>query len=164
VADSATPAEPARDEWMRAEQVDGSRTRALRRSVLRPDADADQPLPGDDRDDLIHFASFDDDGWVASTCFIYPEACPWDGTGARGWHLRQMATAPAHRGEGYGAAVLDAVVQHVADEGGGILWCNARETAVRFYRQGGLIGEGEIFTDEVHTIPHLRMWRPVEPA
>jgi GNAT superfamily N-acetyltransferase len=123
--------------------------------------------PGDDDRGLVHFAALDDAGTVVSTCYIYPDPCPWQPTeptepaAPAAWHLRQMATADGHRGQGAGAAVLDAVIAHITGEGGGILWCNARERAVPFYRRGGFIGEGAIFTDERHQIPHLKMWRTV---
>ena len=141
--------------------VDGARTRELRRSVLRPELPVGAPLPGDERDDIVHFAATDADGDVLSTCMVFVEACPWDPAPGTPWHLRQMATAPEARGLGLAGRVLAGVVDHIAAHGGGVLWCNARELAVPMYRRGGLIGEGEIFTDAVHTIPHLRMWRLV---
>jgi GNAT superfamily N-acetyltransferase len=139
--------------------VDGESTRELRRSVLRPQLRVGDPLPGDERPGVVHMGATTAAGVVVSTGLVFPEDCPWQPGPA--WHLRQMATEPAERGHGLGGAVLAAVVDYVADQGGGVLWCDARELAVAMYKRGGLIGEGELFTDEVHTIPHLRMWRLV---
>jgi GNAT superfamily N-acetyltransferase len=145
------------------ELVDGWRTRELRRTVLRPNSGPDDPLPGDElAEPPVHFAALVDRATVVSTCFVYVEACPWRPADPIGWHLRQMATAEQYRGHGYAGAVLDAVVAYIAADGGGTLWCNARELAVPVYLRAGLIAEGDLFTDAVHTIPHLRMWRPVD--
>lgn len=58
-----------------------------------------------------------------------------------------MATEPDVRGQGLGAALLAAAIDHVAAGGGGELWCNARLGAVEFYRRAGfevVSGEFEI--------------------
>jgi predicted GNAT family N-acyltransferase len=55
-----------------------------------------------------------------------------------------MATAPEVRGRGFGAALLAASVSHVAGQGGGELWCNARLAAVGFYAARGF----EVVSDE----------------
>lgn len=146
---------------MRVEIVDPALTTELRRSVLRPHFEVGTPLPGDDLPDAIHFAALDDDGTAVSTCFIYANPCPWRPDERPAWHLRQMATRPDRRGGGAGSQVISALLDYIAVRGGGLLWCNARERAVPFYERAGLIGEGAIFTDEAHTIPHLRMWRIV---
>ena len=140
------------------------RTRELRRSVLRPLLSGDDRLPGDDRVDAVHFAAWDDDGQVVSTCLILPDPCPWLPGVLPAWALRQMATDPVRRGTGAGAAVLSAVLAHLA-AGGGVLWCLAREPAVPFYARHGFSPEGQVFLDEELSIPHLRMWRELrEPS
>jgi GNAT superfamily N-acetyltransferase len=123
-------------------------------------------LPGDDIDGVVHFGVLDTCGRALSTCLLFIEPCPWcspDGppSAAASWHLRQMATDPSFRGRGLAGQVLAAVVDYIRGHGGGVLWCNARELAVPMYERGGLVGEGELFTDAEHTIPHLRMWRPI---
>ncbi len=76
------------------------------------------------------------------------------------WRLRAMATRKEHRGQGVGARVLGACVRHVAGQGGGLLWCNARVAARRFYERGGLTGCGEEF--DIAGITHIVMWRRVD--
>ena len=144
---------------IRVEVVDEARTRELRRVVLRPDRPADARLPGDDLADAVHLAAVDDDGVVLGTCFVYPEPCPWRPEESGAWHLRQMATAEGHRNQGVGGAVLEGALAYVGAQGGQLLWCNARESAAGFYRRHGLATYGSVFTDERHTVPHLRMWR-----
>lgn len=138
--------------------VDEAATRELRRRVLRPNLPPDAPLPGDELTNGVHLGAIADDGTALCTCFVYPDPCPWlpDRTA---WHLRQMATDERHRGEGLGAKIVELAVHHVRGQGAELLWCNARETAVGFYRRQGFVVHGEVFTDERHTIPHRRMHR-----
>jgi predicted GNAT family N-acyltransferase len=144
-----------------AEVVDGALTRQLRRTILRPDFDPAEPLPGDDRPDAVHFGVTSAGGEVVSTCVLFREPYPGRDDG-HSWQLRSMATAPAARGQGLGAEVLAAAVDYIAAHGGGTLWCNAREPAVPLYERGGLVVEGEPFVE--HDIVHWRMWRLVGPA
>jgi GNAT superfamily N-acetyltransferase len=141
-----------------AQVVDPAGTRELRRSVLRPHLPPDAPLPGDDLADAVHLGVVVADK-VVSTCFVFPEPCPWRPALLPAWHLRQMATAPEFRGRGLGGAVLAAALCYASEQGGRLLWANVREPAIGFYRRHGLAGDGEIFTDEHHPTPHLRMWR-----
>ncbi|HVM13278.1 MAG TPA: GNAT family N-acetyltransferase, partial [Egibacteraceae bacterium] len=61
-----------------------------------------------------------------------------------GWRLRGMATDADVRGTGFGAALLGGCVEHVVAEGGAELWCNARLSAVGFYRRAGF----EVLSEE----------------
>jgi len=141
------------------EVVEEWRTRDLRRAVLRPNLPPDVPLPGDGLADGVHLAAVDDDGIVLGTCFVYPHGCPWQPDRVAAWHLRQMATAEGHRGLGIGGAVLEAAAAYVLAQRARLLWCNARERAVPFYRRHGFAIHGGVFTDDRHPIPHQRMWR-----
>jgi GNAT superfamily N-acetyltransferase len=138
--------------------IDGTLSRELRRSVLRQELSVADPIPGDELTDAVHFGATID-GRVASTCFVYPDACPWMPEVEPAWHLRQMATEPSLRGQGLAGRVLQAAVQYVADAGGHLVWLYGRELAVPMYARNGFVGIGELFTDERHTIPHLRMHR-----
>ena len=153
---------------MRVEIVDGTLTRELRRQVLRPALSIEDPLPGDELTEVTHFAALEPGpkilktmDEVVSACFITPERCPWRSAGGKDWQLRQMATAAQHQGQGAGAAVLQAVLEHLATDRPGILWCYARESAVPLYERAGLAKFGEVFTDADHVIAHQRMWRAI---
>jgi GNAT superfamily N-acetyltransferase len=138
--------------------VDPALTRELRRTVLRPEASRAQPLPGDELGPAAVHLGAVEDGRALCTCFVYRDPCPWL-IEPHAWHLRQMATWPERRGQGLGARVVAAAVEVVRERGAALLWCNARERAVPFYRRLGFQPHGEIFTDERHSIPHLRMHR-----
>lgn len=138
--------------------VDERDTRDLRRRVLRPHLPPDAPLPGDELPDGVHIAAVDNSDAVLCTCFVYPDPCPWLPE-QRAWHLRQMATDEGMRGQGLGAAVVALAVRYVMAHGAEILWCNARQAAAGFYARAGFVQHGDVFTDEQHPIPHVRMWR-----
>jgi GNAT superfamily N-acetyltransferase len=74
-----------------------------------------------------------------------------------------MATADGYRGQGLGRRVLDAVVDHVAGAGGGLLWCAARLRAVPFYERAGFSTLGDVY-EEPDVGPHVLMWRIVEAS
>lgn len=121
-------------------------------------------LPGADHRDAVAIAALTDEDEVISTAAVTPEAAPpeidVDLPGGRRWRLRSMATRPDLRSGGLGAAVLAAVVAHVAEHGGGVLWCNARLPAVAFYERAGFATIGESWiTDKIG--PHIVMWRTV---
>jgi GNAT superfamily N-acetyltransferase len=134
--------------------------------VLRPWDPPDSVLPGDGIADAVHFAALDDDGSVLSTCFVYPDDWPFPTSTPEqiigpGWHLRQMATDSAYRGQGAGSAVLQAVIAYVTERDG-MLWCHARVPAIRFYERHGLRAVGDVHPSGQPPIPHRYMYRPTE--
>jgi ribosomal protein S18 acetylase RimI-like enzyme len=64
---------------------------------------------------------------------------------AHTWQLRGMAIEPKLQGRGYGRQLLTACVEQVAQQGGRLLWCNARTGAVGFYRAAGFEVAGPEF-------------------
>ncbi len=141
---------------LRVESVAAAVTFPLRQQVLRPHETVDQmALPGDDAPDTAHLAAFDNDA-IVGTASVRREAPPWPAGPGPSWRLRGMATADGRRSEGIGAAVLAAVFQHVRDQGGGLLWCNARIPAVPFYRRAGFDTHGESWVEPVIG-PHIAM-------
>jgi len=71
------------------------------------------------------------------------------------------ARSAAAQGQGIGTLVLNAVVDHVAAEGGDLLWCNARVSAIAFYERAGFRTWGEEWVIASHG-PHVVMWRWIE--
>jgi GNAT superfamily N-acetyltransferase len=145
----------------RVEQVSRSDTLPLRQRVLRPHQRLDDVgLPGDDRPESGHYAAFDERGEIVGTGSVIREAPSWSPDVYPAWRLRGMATADGLRRHGIGRAVLAACIAHVADHGGGLLWCNARLGAVDFYCHAGFVPHGEPW-DEISIGPHVAMSRPV---
>ncbi|WP_079032511.1 GNAT family N-acetyltransferase [Streptomyces specialis] len=119
----------------------------LRRSVLRPGLPpasaefAEDALPG-----TLHLAAYEDDRPEVLACVtLFPEPLPGDDRPAH--RFRGMASAPAVRGRGFGAAVLAAAARAAAGRGPRLLWCNGRAPARGFYERHGFTvvgGEFEI--------------------
>jgi GNAT superfamily N-acetyltransferase len=132
--------------------VDPAQTRPLRQRVLRP------------HESLEELASHEPPGVHAVAAFVGDElvavgfVCPDGEPGA--WRVRGMATAPEHRGQGAGAAILAQLVEHARDEGATRVWCNARTPALGLYARAGFEPASDEF--DIPSIgPHFVMSRPV---
>ncbi len=126
---------------MEVRPVGSQEVRPLRQAVLRPGRSWEETAyAGDEDPSTVHLGAFEGDRLVGiASLYREPRA------GRRpGWRLRGMATVEHARGRGAGRALLAACVAHVAAEGGGELWCNARTPAVRFYSAAGF----EVLSDE----------------
>lgn len=132
--------------------VTAAETADLRREVLRGGRPV--ALPGDGDPTAVHVGAYDGDRLVG-TGNVRREPAPW-APEDDAWRLRGMATAPDRRSAGVGAAVLDALVRHCREQGGGQLWCNARTPAQRFYERAGFVVVGEPW-DDPEIGPHVRM-------
>lgn len=129
-------------------QVHPSVVVPARARVLRPHLPESASTYAEDRDpESRHFAILDADRIVAvGSSFRVDD----------GWRLRGMATLEERRGEGLGSVILSAIMSDIAVRGGGLVWCNARVTASRFYSTHGFRVCGESF--ELPEIgPHYRM-------
>ena len=137
---------------MQVNMITAEQTRPLRHLVLRPSQPVESTeYPGDHAPDTVHFGAFEDGRLVGITS-LYRE--PRQGGDEPGWRLRGMATAPAARGRGSGKALLQAARAHVAAQGGGELWANARSVAIGFYTAAGFETVGPQF--EIEDIgPHV---------
>jgi GNAT superfamily N-acetyltransferase len=171
------------------EQVSLAETLDLRWRVLRPHQRLDEvTLQGDEDPDTAFYVARDAASRkVLATASVQREAPPWtphvrhgrDHAGpasplevpavarlaagseaATTWRLRAMATADDFRGQGLGRLVLDAIVNHVAAVGGGLLWCGARIRAVPFYERAGFSRLGDVY-EEPDVGTHVLMWRVV---
>jgi predicted GNAT family N-acyltransferase len=129
----------------------------LRAAVLRSGRPVqDAILPGDDAEQTIHLGAFAD-GQLVAVASLFHEPPPLE-SNSSAWRLRGMAVSPPAQGKGYGRALLQACFNHVAAQGGTVLWCNARATAKGFYLSCGFEVQGEEF--EIPGIgPHFVMLR-----
>ena len=133
-------AEPALIRVLSAEEV-----RPLRQRELRPNqAYEETAYPGDDLAETVHLGAFDGERLVGIASLYCEDRLD----APNPWRLRGMATAADVRGAGFGAALLAACVEHVAASEGAELWCNARMTAVGFYRRAGF----EVVSEEFEVL------------
>ncbi|HEX6236771.1 MAG TPA: GNAT family N-acetyltransferase [Acidimicrobiales bacterium] len=143
------------------ERVPPAETYGLRQRVLRPGRPVESVhLSVDDDPATAAFVARGPDGAVVGTTIVFPEACPWAPDRPGAWRLRGMATEPALRGRGVGTRLLAAALEHVAREGGRLVWCKARRPAQRLYERAGFVTHGEGWTDP-ELGPHVAMWRPL---
>lgn len=150
---------------IRVETVAPEATFPLRNRVLRPYLTPAQmrPQPGELDPGAVHLAALAAGGEVIGTAVLLPEPFPQEPERPDAWRLRGMAVDEGRRGGGIGAAVLREVIGYVAGHGGGLIWCNARAPARRFYERAGFAVVGDAW-DEPDIGPHVRMWREVPPA
>jgi GNAT superfamily N-acetyltransferase len=120
-------------------------TLPLRQRVLWPQASLAALQLADDEAGL-HFGAFAGDELICvASLFIR------DGEA----RLRKFATATPHQGRGLGSAMLRHLIEEARQAGCHALWCDARESALAFYRRFGLHEEGPRFHKE--GLPYFRM-------
>jgi GNAT superfamily N-acetyltransferase len=135
------------------EQVRPEISFPLRQRVLRAGLDPSTAFfPGDQDRSSGHFAAYVDDRVVGVASVLEEPESEAPGH----WRLRGMAVDPEHQGTGAGSALIERVRDFVARSGGGLIWCNARLTAVGFYEKQGFVRVGKPW-DEPGTGPHVRM-------
>jgi GNAT superfamily N-acetyltransferase len=149
--------EPVAVEVVGAEVV-----RPLRHAVLRSGwPDEESVYPGDDHPSAAHVAVRSGDARdVLAVGTVLSEASPWQ-PDVPAWRIRGMAAVEQRRGEGLGALVLEALINHVSAHDGGVVWCNARVKASTFYERAGFVTRGGTF-DLPGIGEHRQMWRLVE--
>lgn len=150
------------DGWpSRVIEVDVSDVYALRAEVLRRGTPSDEVrLPGDDDPNTSHLAIRDDEGTVVaiSTWTLRPSPDRPDQVGIQ---LRGMAVSERHQRQGLGAALVDAGVELARRRGAGVVWANARDSALGFYVTNGFAVVGEGFVTPDTRLAHHRVLRPV---
>ncbi|QEC53639.1 acetyltransferase (GNAT) family protein [Anseongella ginsenosidimutans] len=116
----------------------------LRAAVLRPGQRPEVAVfTGDEEAGSFHAGAFSGERLIAVASFLqnrhadFPEAFQYQ--------LRGMATDPAFRGRGAGAALIRFALQHLEELKVLLLWCNAREKAITFYKKCGFIESGTFF-------------------
>jgi GNAT superfamily N-acetyltransferase len=137
------------------EAVPAAATYGLRRRVLRDGrADADVAFAEDDRPGAFHLGAFHDGRLVAVGSFS-PEPVSVR-PGRRAVRLRAMAVDPGYQGQGVGRRLLQEALPRLRADGVEVLWANARDGALSFYRRFGMevVGGGFDVTVLERPIPH----------
>lgn len=128
-------------------------THDLRRRVLREGRrDAEVRFPEDEHDGAFHLGAVDGHGQVVAVATWLPDGTPLR-PGLRAFRLRGMAVDPAWQGRGVGNAVFEAGLVELRRRRAEVLWANARDSALDFYRRRGMevVGEGFLAAG---AIPH----------
>lgn len=126
-------------------EIDAIRVLPLRHKVLWPNKPIEFcKVPGDAS--AWHFGAFSGEVLVCIAS-VYP-----DGNAAR---LRKFATLQDYQGQGIGTKVLLHILEVLQSKGITMLWCDARESAMRFYDKFGMKPEGNRFYKS--EVPYYRM-------
>ncbi|MGL4952245.1 MAG: GNAT family N-acetyltransferase [Culicoidibacterales bacterium] len=128
---------------MEIRHISAHETYPLRQAVLR------QNLPIETcyfENDLattsFHLGIFSDDELVACASFEFDH---WEG---HDYRLRSLAVSADVQGRGYGAIILEAGECYLQSIGARSYWCNARQSAQRFYERLNFQAEGNYFFTE----------------
>ncbi len=115
----------------------------LRSKMLRDGADVNECIfPTDHVEGVFHLAYYVDETEFATVATFFPKEI--EGKATRGYQLRGMATDTPFFGKGYGAALLKYATDYIKTAKAEYIWCNARTSAVDFYKKQGF----EIVSDE----------------
>jgi predicted GNAT family N-acyltransferase len=140
-------------------EISPTATHPLRRSVLRDGTASDVVVfDGDDLPTTFHLGAMSDDGILIGISSWMERRYP-DLPALSGSQLRGMATDPAVRGTGAGAAMLAAGVARCADGGIDVVWARARISALGFYVAHGFEPRGPEYTDLTTGLPHVDIVR-----
>lgn len=125
----------------------------LRWDVLRPGRPVEAAqFPGDDAPETIHVGAFVGE---RNVCCATATRATWQDRPA--WQLRGMGVAADWQNRGVGQRVLaelESLVRRAADIR--LIWCNAREEAVKFYeKQGWHVASEPFHIEDVG--PHFKM-------
>jgi len=123
-------------------------TRPLRQAVLRPHMSVEE-MTESEPPDAAAFGAFQD-GDLVAVGLVGPEG------EAGQWRVRGMASAPAQRRRGAGAAVLDALLEHARAQGATQAWASVRTPARSLYERAGFTVDSDEF-ELPHIGPHVIM-------
>ena len=134
----------------------------LRHAILRPGRPPETAcFANDDAPGTCHLGAYRN-GELLAVASLYLEAMPGRAE-VSAIQIRGVVTLPQARGTGLGLALMDAAREYAEEAGARILWCNARVSAVGFYRKLGYAMVGDEF--EIRDVgPHYRMALELKPA
>jgi GNAT superfamily N-acetyltransferase len=133
-------------------------TYPLRLSVLRNNSPtAVFVFDGDDEPTTFHLGAFQGDELVGIATFVH-RLCSNTPDATRTVQLRGMAVSAALQSGGVGGMLLGAAIERLRDDGVDVLWANARDTALGFYRGFGMSVGDDAFEDATTGLAHHRVW------
>jgi len=126
----------------------------LRRRVLREGTPSDEVrFEQDAWPATFHLGARDEVGALVGIATFFPSPTPLR-EGRQAAQLRGMAVDDARQGTGIGRLLLDAAMERLRNAGFEVLWANARDTALPFYRRLGMEVVGEGFLTRDTKLPH----------
>jgi ribosomal protein S18 acetylase RimI-like enzyme len=140
-------------------KITSQQTFPVRLPVLRPGKPVESCIfDGDDLPATVHFGIYDDDAIVGVVSIFESRSPLFDDE--RQFQLRGMAVLDTHQKQGLGEKLVQAAEEYIQSQGGGLIWFNAREIAVGFYRKMGYEVIDEPFSIGDIGI-HYVMWKMI---
>lgn len=132
----------------------------IRHSVLRANGERSECyFDGDNDLGVFHLGLYSKDSLVCVASF-YPENNP-SLKANKQYRLRGMATMPSEQSKGYGAQLIRKACEILEEREADLLWCNARASALSFYKKHGFETTGDEF--EIKGIgPHYVCTKRIE--
>lgn len=91
----------------------------------------------------IHYAAFIENK-IIGCASVYKESHP-DFSLKQSWRIRGMAVKVNLQGQNIGSQLLETCINHAIKMKGDVIWCNARDNAVKFYKRSGFKVIGDEF-------------------
>lgn len=124
-------------------EITAEQTYGIRLEILRKGIDKPYQFDGDFEKETFHLGAFIEEELVGISTFI--KNTKEDFIQQNQYQLRGMATIEKVRGKGVGAKLLKESIKILKKRDCELLWCNAREIAVRFYEKLNFITFGDKF-------------------
>lgn len=128
----------------------------IRMKVLREGTPSQDPrYTEDDWEITKHLALYKDDEIVGTSSWLTkPFPMPHAHSNNFDTQLRGIAIDQSLQSTGLGAELLHYGVQLAQQNGAGIVWARARDSALQFYEKNGFTTVGDAFTDEATGMSH----------
>lgn len=140
--------------------ISAADTHSIRQQVLRPNLTVDQcHFDGDLDEATFHLGAFADGTLIGIATMMRDTSPELTDVSSDQFRLRGMAVIPEYRDQGIGRAILDACIEEVRQRECDLFWCNARETAARFYTAAGFSKTSENTFDIPTAGPHFVMYK-----
>ncbi|MFC2109258.1 GNAT family N-acetyltransferase [Bacteroidota bacterium] len=122
--------------------IETKTTYPIRLELLRHNSPISHEFSGDIDEDTFHLGVFFEGDLVSVS--TYMKASHQNFKGSQ-YQLRGMATKEKFQGKGFGKIMIQKAESLLKEKGIEILWCNAREVALKFYQKQGFQLVGELF-------------------
>ena len=122
--------------------ISSKETFSVRHPILRAGKAIESCVfDGDDLDNTIHLGVYLEENLIGICSFFKNSSTDISETSQ--YQLRGMAILKAYQGKGIGKIILTHGEQLLKEQHVNIIWCNAREVALTFYKRNGyqIIGE-----------------------
>ena len=143
---------------IRTKEISAEDTYPIRKEILRKNMSLSHVMKGDLDPDSLHLGVFEDEELVCIGSFMKASS---EGLSGSQYQLRGMATKAECQGKGYGKLLLKEAELILEGKGIDIIWCNARITAIDFYKKLDYEVIGNQF--EVAEVgPHFKMFKALK--